>query len=215
MLFDLSNIHRQEIINNISACQENIVNKSLTINNIFYMLKKQITKYYPILVKKYISPDKNFLIGGKFLIEKDILRKKSIVLDIFFPNVDIIKISKNRFASIVKTISDTILHEIIHMRQYRSQNYQITYFPSYFSKIEIEAYAFNIACELFDLSSNLGIVKKQINHLLKQSNTWDMYAKLCKYNDTHIILIRLKKYVMKALPLAQQGFPFKSKKWLK
>lgn len=217
MLFDLSNLNRQAIIDNILSCQDRLINKPLTINTIFYILKKQIVKHYPILVKKRISSDKNFLIGGWFLIEKDCAGKKSIVVDIFFPKNDAITLSKTFFICIVKSIADTILHEIIHMRQYRSCNYRISKIPSYFSKIELQAYAFNIACEILDQSKSIDNIEKKIekNQILKYSNTWMMYVDLCKYNYTHIILARLKKYVLQSIPLAKKGFPFKSAKWLK
>ena len=215
--FDLSSINRHTIIKNIFECEHLLASKKLSIDSVFLILKKQIQKHYPVLVRKKHSADRDLLVGGWFLIENDICGKKSIVIDIFLPKKQYISISKIFFSKIANIIADTILHELIHLRQYRSCNYQLDYNPSHFSNIEIQAHGFNIACELLDSVSKKVSIQKIIEHneISKFSNTWNMYLELCEYNDRHTVMKKLKNQVVKYIPLAERGFPFKSGKWLK
>jgi hypothetical protein len=131
------------------------------------------------------------------------------------------------------TIADTILHEIIHMRQFRRRNFKEL--PDYASNAEkskireeqeylgcsdeIDAYGFNIACELID---KFGKNKRQIVNYLNENqkgkkrrhNSWRMYLKAFEHDHNHPILQRVKKKVVRYLPAAEAGKPYRNKDWI-
>lgn len=209
-------VNRQSIIDTVLEVESILVNKKLSTLYIYQIIKTQLKNNYPILVRKKILKNHKFCIGGYYLINQDKLGKKSILLEFFLPNQSTIEISTLFFNNIAILIADTILHEVIHMRQYRSAHYKLEDNPTLFSKIELQAYAFNIGCELLDNVGRKNIIKIiEKNQLSKFSQTWNMYLELCKYNYTHVILKKLKRYVEYNISLAETGFPFKSGKWLK
>jgi hypothetical protein len=84
---------------------------------------------------------------------------------------------------------------------------------------EIDAYSFNIACELLDKFKNDN--KLAINYISKRqrkgnlkSNTLRTYLKAFEYNYNHPIIKRLKKRVIRYMPHAEQGKPYRTKDWI-
>jgi len=207
---------RKDLIDTVMFCKKILVGRGKSTNLFFDTIKYQLKKKYPILIRKKLSKDDNIKIGGKFLVERDIHNKKSIIVEFFLPNLTHINISSQYLLNIAKCIADTVLHELIHMRQYRSSNYRINFYPSYFSMIEIQAYSFNIACEMYDnildKTKMLSLIEK--NKISEFSNTYNFYLKLCNNNLQHIVMKKIKNQIKKYLPLVKKGFPFKSGKWL-
>ena len=83
---------------------------------------------------------------------------------------------------------------------------------------EIDAYGFNIACELLDkFKGDNKAVIKYLNTRQRNSsarNCWITYLKAFKYDHGHEIIKRLKKKVIRYLPRAEAGKPFKSCDWI-
>jgi hypothetical protein len=85
---------------------------------------------------------------------------------------------------------------------------------------EIDAYGFNIACEL--LEQFRGNYKLSIDFLSKNLvgsrgrsiACWRMYLKAFKHDHDHEIIKRLKRKVIRYLPRAEVGKPFKSRDWI-
>ncbi len=207
---------RTDLIDTVMFCKKILVGRSKSTNLFFDTIKYQMKKKYPILIRKKLSNDDNIKIGGKFLVEQDRHNKKSIIVEFFLPGSKHINISSEYLLNIAKCIADTVLHELIHMRQYRSSNYSINFYPSYFSTIEIQAYSFNIACELYDnildKTKMFSLIEK--NKIAEFSNTYNFYLQLCNNNMQHTAMRKLKNQIKKYVPLVEKGFPFRSGKWL-
>jgi hypothetical protein len=144
-----------------------------------------------------------------------------------------VNLTKQRFNKLCYTIADTILHEIIHMRQFRRRKFKnLPDYPSNASRSaqreeqsyignsdEIDAYSFNIACELMDQFNNdqLKIIK-YLNLDQKGSranfNTWKMYLRAFDHEHDHPIIKRVKKKVIRYLPLAEVGKPYRNQDWI-
>jgi hypothetical protein len=128
--------------------------------------------------------------------------------------------------------SDIVLHEIIHMRQYRRRNWKEL--PSYESTAEkskkrreqeylgsideLDAYSFNIACELtdkFKTSKDIAnyVAKKHRKGQLK-SISLRMYLKAFDYNTSHPIIRKLKKRIISYIPNAELGKPYRNRDWI-
>jgi hypothetical protein len=131
------------------------------------------------------------------------------------------------------TIADTLLHEIIHMRQFRRRNFK--QLPDYASNAEkselreeqeylgcsdeIDAYGFNIACELMNkFGKNNVQVVNYLNENQKSKkrrpNSWRMYLKAFEHDHNHPIIQRVKKKVVRYLPAAEVGKPYRNKDWI-
>ena len=173
-------------------------------------------------------------VGGVYYSDKDQQGKKCIEIVFHYnPLHDTIKVTKQRFTNICKNIADTVLHEVVHMRQYRRRDFKDL--PDYAStaassKIreeqsylgctdEIDAYGFNIACELMDKFD--GNYKKIVRYLEKNHRgeqlrgcSFKMYLKAFDHDHDHEIIKRLKKKTIQYLPRAEEGKPFKSKDWI-
>ncbi len=84
---------------------------------------------------------------------------------------------------------------------------------------EIDAYGFNIACELLDKNNNdpgavikhLGIDQKGVR---KKYDSWRMYLKAFNHDHNHVIIKRLKKKIIRYLPAAAVGKPYRNKDWI-
>ena len=102
-------------------------------------------------------------VGGLYDSIKDQTGLRSITLRLQYnPTDKYVKISKTRFNKFCVLVADTLLHEMIHMRQYRRRSFKDI--PGYESVAEscrqrveqiylghndeIDAYSFNIACML-------------------------------------------------------------------
>lgn len=145
----------------------------------------------------------------------------------------VINLTSKRFAGMCTTIADTLLHEIIHMRQFRRRNFK--QLPDYASNAEkselreeqeylgcsdeIDAYGFNIACELMNKFGKNNI--QVVNYLnenqkskKRRHNSWRMYLKAFEHDHNHPIIQRVKKKVVRYLPAAEVGKPYRNKDWI-
>ena len=166
--FDWSLLDRQCLNKLLWMVRNEIVNKPLTPAKIHSILANHIRKYLPVRVIKKSDPKVDFgwvYVGGCYYSDYDQEFKKSIeIVFVYNPFEEKLCLNKSRFQRICKTFSDVVLHELIHMRQYRRREFKIL--PDYESNAErteqrqeqsylgctdeIDAYSFNIACELID-----------------------------------------------------------------
>jgi len=190
----------------------------------------------PVIIRKKWEKrsDINMVyVGGTYYRDLDKAHQKCIEIEIFYKfGETTLLLSKQGFRRICCLIADTILHEIIHMRQYRRRKFKIL--PDYASTAEktsqrqeqeylghsdeIDAYSFNIACDLMSKFRNNQ--KQVINYLNKKRfqrrdwNNWKSYLLAFDKNHNHPIIKRLKQKIVKYLPNTILGKPYKSKDWI-
>ena len=235
--FDWSSLDRNGLANYLWLIAPKIVNQSLSVDKFHSTISKHLKSYIPIRVSKNYDPKTNsngILIGGCYYSSYDESYKNSIELMLVYNPIDeVLKINKSRFWRICMGFADTMLHEIIHMRQYRRREFK--QLPDYASNAsrdsqreeqsylgcsdEIDAYGFNIACELLDKNNtNLKAVIKHLNidqkGLRKKYDSWRMYLKAFNHDHNHIIIKRLKKKIIRYLPAAVIGKPYRNKDWI-
>jgi hypothetical protein len=235
--FDWSVLTRNSIITLMHTLSPEIVRQPLTIEQFHKKVTGLLKKYTPVRVRKSFSTkvdQGHVFVGGCYYSGYDEDYEKCIeVLFQYRTDEKIINLTAKRFASMCTTIADTLLHEIIHMRQFRRRNFK--YLPDYASNAEkneireeqeylgcsdeIDAYGFNIACELMD---KFGKNRKQVINYLNENqkgkkrrhNSWRMYLKAFEHDHNHPILQRVKKKVVRYLPAAEAGKPYKNKDWI-
>ena len=84
---------------------------------------------------------------------------------------------------------------------------------------EIDAYGFNIACELVSkFKGDEQLITQYLNEdqskKRRKSNCWRDYLKAFDHDHNHIIIKRLKKKVIHYLPHARVGKPYRTKEWI-
>jgi hypothetical protein len=236
-MFDWSVLDRNSIINHLLILSPKLCNREITFWEFHNILSKFLKKSFPITITSDLDEKvkhHKVFIGGTYYSDHDENDRKCIQLNLYYnPVIEEFTVSSRRFKGICKTIADTILHEIIHMRQYRRRNFKAL--PNYASTAsssrrrdeqeylgcsdEIDAYGFNIACELlekYDGDHRLVIrhLDLDLSRCKKSSNSWKMYLKAFEHNHKHEIIKRVKRKVIRYLPRADEGRPFKSRDWI-
>lgn len=235
--FNWSQLDRNNLAKMVSLCKHDIVNQLLPINQIHKTLSKHIKSHLPIKVTKRLSFETEpgcMYIGGTYYSDLDAESKIAIELVLQYNPLDShIMIESKRFKKNTYGIADTILHEIIHMRQYRSRKFKVL--PDYASSAEkrkqrldqmylgctdeIDAYSFNIACDLY--SKYKGSTDAIVNYLnkhrgenIRKKNNWIKYLQTFNNDHNHPVIKQVKKRVIYYLPYAAIGKPFKSTNWI-
>jgi hypothetical protein len=236
-MFDWSNLERNNIISTLLELSPDVCGQEIDVETFHTLISKRIKKHFPVMVNvEWDKKVKSYgaFVGGAYYSSKDEVGRKCIEIVIHYnPLHDVIKLTKIRFHHICKNIADTLLHEVVHMRQYRRRSFKVL--PDYNStaasnKIreeqnylgctdEIDAYGFNIACELVDkFQGNHRKIIRYLdsNHRGEQQRgcSFRMYLKAFGHNHDHEIIKRVKKKVIRYLPRAEEGRPFKSSDWI-
>lgn len=236
-MFDWSALDRASLINCLYVLKPRIVSNELSTHEIYSLIQKQLKSFIPVRVRKYINPkiEKGVVyIGGIYYSEWDRAKEKCIEVQFYFQSKDdTYIIDSRRFNRMCRHFADTVLHEIIHMRQFRRRRFK--FLPEYASNTEkteqrneqsylgcsdeIDAYSFNIACELNDkFKGNQQRIVKYLSENQKNKkrkhNSWRMYLTAFDHNHNHEIIKRLKKKVIRYLPHAAAGKPYRNKDWI-
>ena len=214
-----------------------VVNSQLTTDKLHSILYAHIKKQFPVIVSKHLDPTvkvNQVYIGGTYYSHFDKKKKKSIEIRLFYnPTIKILNLSRDMFRKFCLLFADTVLHEIIHMRQFRRRKFKIL--PDYESRIEmkeqrqeqsylgssdeLDAYSFNIACDLLSKYKNdrAKIFKYlDTDHKFRKDtrDNWKMYLKAFDFDHNHAIIKRLKKKVIRYLPNAEIGKPYRNNDWI-
>lgn len=235
--FDWSILDRQGLQDMLYSLYPEIVGHKLKPTKLHRKLSKHITQYLPVKVIKqtHQKVEKNYVyIGGTYFSDEDKSKRKSIeIIFVYNPDDTEISISRQKFKRLSVCFADTVLHELIHMRQFRRRNFK--YLPDYASNAEklsqqqeqsylgsadeIDAYGFNIACELLERFD--GNQKKVIKHINKnpiskrgREDTWRMYLKAFDFDHSHEVIKKVKRKVIRYLDNADLGKPYKTKDWI-
>jgi hypothetical protein len=238
--FDWSALDRNLIAEMVNFTSYNVVGKSLSPTS-FSNKIREILRFFKIPVKvrscyNTKTDKKSVWVGGLYDSVLDQQGSTSITLCIQFHSPDVtIKANKNLFRRVCMSVADTIMHEVIHMRQYRRRGYKDI--PGYDSTAElarkrneqiylghsdeIDAYSFNIACQLLDRfggdsTSIVNYLNTDLYDKRLKKDGFRMYLDTFDHNHSHRVIRKLKKKVMNYVPNAVElGKPYKTSDWLK
>ncbi len=231
--FDWSTLDRNTLISYILSLSKVLICKKISILEFHRLISTTLKSKIPIKIQKSYSNKvykNDFHIGGYYEYDQDQKGFKAINLVFCFNNKnDFLKFDEFNILDIAKSIADTILHEIIHMRQYRRRNFK--FISNYNSESknflkkrnqeylgntdEIDAYSFNIACDLLDKFNDEKTIIKHLNRSKHIDNIQiTMYLEAFNYDHTHTIIQRLKKRIIKYIPHALKGKPYNNKNWI-
>ena len=236
ILFDWSTLSRNSIISHVMSISPLLIGIKIPAVEVHNILKNNLKELAPLKIKRTytckVDPGVPY-IGGSYHSYLDQEYDKCIELCFYYFDEDtVIKFNRKQLYETAVLIADTMLHEIMHMRQYRRREFKSL--PDYNSKAyrldkrkeqaylgntdELDAYAFNIACELFEkFKGNTRDIVEYLNKPLKRTrhrNHWKIYLKAFDYDHNHSIIKRLKKKVIGYLPAAAIGKPYKTNEWI-
>lgn len=220
--FEWRNLTRESIIEHLKLLKKQIVNNSVTFDQLYIIISKHLKIVYPLLTVKQVKvsacPD-TISIGGCYYPTSDQNGKKCIQL-IFQKNPinDTFVLTGKMFKCVMYLIADTIMHEIIHMYQYRKRKFlplshckmyavsnligkQQQYYGQH---DEMYAHAFNVLYEVLDKTrkelSEFNILNSKI---LNKSSTYRTYVET--FGTAHTILTILKSKVLEHYRLTMKN----------
>ena len=232
--FNWSLLDRDNLYSMLYSAGRDIVGKKFAVKDLQKLLSTHIKSHLPVKVvrKQNDHTQKRGLIymGGAYYSDYDknyYTRFIEIVLS-YHPLDNVIKLTEYRWTRLCSIFADTILHEIIHMRQYRSRNFKAI--PGYEStayyhkqrvdqqyygdRDEMGAFSFNIACDLID---RFGYDRKSIQKYMDsmqakkhKKTTYHRYLAAFDWNHNHPRIRQMKKKILHQLEYAYVGKPFKT-----
>jgi len=231
--FNWSALDRDMLYSMLYQLKPEIVDKRLSIAEITSILSKHIKRHLPLKVTsnryKPVKPGEVWIGGAYHSYLDNAGNKRFIEVELAFPTTaNTMKTSLYRWDRMCRLFADTVLHEVIHARQYRARNFKdIPGFEStaYYAKDrreqeyyghrdEMGAHSFNLAQDMID---KFGFDTKAIKEYLDSAvpkrvrpNGWGRFMKAFEYDHSHPKVIQMKRKIMTQLENAHCGKPFKT-----
>lgn len=234
--FNWSLLDRDNLYSMLYSAGSTIIGKKLEIGTLHSIIAKHIKRHLPIRVKYREDPGQMpglIYMGGTYYSDYDQSGQRQIEVVLSYCLFDEhLTVSKHRWSRLCSLFADTILHEIIHMRQYRTRNFKAI--PGYEStahlakqrrdqeyygdKDEMGAFAFNIACELVDkFGTDIAAIHRYLDSndaKRHKKSSYHRYLRAFDFNHEHKIIRKIKKRVINQIPYALYGKPFKTSDYL-
>lgn len=236
--FNWSLLTRDNLYSMLYNAGKDIVGKKLPVKDLQKLISAQIKHHLPVKVvrKRNDASQKPGLVymGGTYYSDLDkngYTRFIEIVL-CYHPLDEKIKLTEYRWMRVCELFADTILHEVIHMRQYRSRNFKsipgyesTAYYHKqrvnqeyYGDRDEMGAFSFNIACDLVDrFGNNRAVIQKYMDSMQAKRHkktTYHKYLAAFDWNHNHPKIRQMKKKILTQLDYAAAGKPFKTTNYL-
>ena len=236
--FNWSLLDRNNLYSMLYSAGRDLVGRNISVYTLQRYLSNHIKSRLPVkVVRKHNNPKQKrgyVYLGGSYHSDADqkgYSRFIEVVLS-YHPDDQTVKLSEYRWNRLCSLFADTMLHEIIHMRQYRSRNFKDI--PGYEStahyhkqrvdqeyyghRDEMGAFSFNIACELVDrFGYNPRAIKKCLDSdqvRRHKKTTYYSYLKAFEWNHDHPKICQMKQKILKQLEYATIGRPFKTSNFL-
>jgi hypothetical protein len=232
--FNWSQLDRNNLYSMFYTAGRDIIGKKISVPQLQKHLSNHIKSKLPVKVvrKQRDSKQKPGLVymGGTYYSDLDQTGKArfmEIVLS-YHPDDTEVKLTEYKWTRLSSVFADTVLHEIIHMRQYRSRTFKDI--PGYEStahyhkqrvdqeyyghRDEMGAFSFNIACEMIDKFGNdPRAIKRYMDSMQAKRHKRTTYSKFLSafdWNHDHARVQQMKHKILKQLEYAQIGKPFKT-----
>ena len=232
--FNWSQLDRTNLYNMLHVAGRDVVGKKLPVAQLQKCLRSHIKSQLPVTVVRQQRDAKQqpglIYMGGAYYSDRDQAgqdRFMEIVMS-YHPQDREIKLTEYRWGRMCSVFADTVMHEIIHMRQYRSRNFKdipgyesTAYYHKqrqdqeyYGHRDEMGAFAFNMACDMLDRHGpNPGVIKSYMDSQQAKrhkKSTWNKFLSVFEYNHDHAKVQQMKQKILRQLEYAAIGRPFKT-----
>jgi hypothetical protein len=229
-------LDRESLYSYFYSLNQRVVGKKLTPDQIHRLITRHVKRLLPVKIKKHIDAkilERHIYMGGVYYSEPDSKGKPAIEVNFsYHPFDEHLKMTDYRWKRMSLRFADVMLHEIIHMRQFRARGfkelpgYQSTAESAkyrknqqyYGDRDEMGAFAFNIACEMIDrFGYEPATIKRYMdtNGAKRHKNSWwYSYLHYFEFDHNHKIILRMKRKILTQLENAYIGKPFKTPDWL-
>ena len=231
--FNWSALDRNTLYSTLYELKSEIVDRRLPIGEITRLMSKHIKARFPLKVTsnrfKPVKPGEVWIGGAYHSYLDKAGNKRFIEVELAFPTTaNTMKTSLYRWERMCHLFADTVLHEIIHTRQYRARNFKdipgyesTAYYAKdrreqeyYGHRDEMGAHSFNLAQDMID---KFGFDTKAIKNYLDsplpkrvRPNGWGRFMKAFEYDHSHPKVNQMKRKIMNQLEYAYTGKPFKT-----
>lgn len=176
-------VTRQSIIKNLENISTQLIGRTVSVSEAHETLSACIKQHYPVYISRRRSKIAQgcIAVGGYYYYESDKNGDESVCVVLHYGIGDkTVTFTPGLCHRLIRLIADTIIHEAIHLFQYRAREYgpkcieQNRFFGTfrnakhryYGLDDEIEANAANLACEVFADGTALndtGVYKTYVN----------------------------------------------------
>jgi hypothetical protein len=231
--FNWSVLDRNMLYSMLYELKPEIVDRRLPIGKITSILSKHIKAHLPVKVtsNRHTPVKKGEMwVGGAYHSYLDNQGKKRFIeVGLVFPTTaNTMKTSLYRWERICTLFADTMLHEIIHTRQYRARNFKdipgyesTAYYVKdrkeqeyYGHRDEMGAHSFNLAQDMIDKfgfdTTAIGIYLDSSVPKRARPNGWGRFMRAFEYDHSHPKVIQMKRKILTQLEYAELGKPFKT-----
>lgn len=231
--FNWSLLDRNVLYSMIYNLKSEIVDKRLSFGEITSIISKHVKAHLPLKITssrhKPVKPGEVWIGGAYHSYLDKAGNKRFIEVELSFPTTaNTMKTSLYRWERMCTLFADTILHEVIHTRQYRARNFKdipgyesTAYYAKdrkeqeyYGHRDEMGAHSFNLAQDMID---KFGFDTRAIKDYLDspvpkriRPNAWGRFMKAFEYDHTHPKVRQMKRKIMNQLEYAYEGKPFKT-----
>jgi hypothetical protein len=233
--FNWSELDRYQLYTMLYSAAPLVLGQCLSLSDLHTILGQHIKLQLPIKISRTNRasvPPGIVCVGGIYYIERDQLGMTQLgILFSYHLHDTSITVTRYQFRCMCSGFADAVLHEIIHMQQWRSREFKdsLSYVSSallesqrkvqqyYGNTDEMGAFAFNIACELVDRFSDDNRIFEYMQSDASRKHkhtTYFRYMDTFEWDHTHKIIVRIKKMIIKQLKNARNGRPFRTCKYL-
>ena len=232
--FNWSQLDRTSLYNMLYTAGSDIVGQKMPVKLLHKRLSSHIKSCLPVSVRKWqydYKQDRGFpYMGGSYdsVLDKKGKKKFIEVVLSYHPSDSEARITQYRWTRLCSLFADTILHEMIHMRQYRSRNFKNI--PGYEStahyhkqrqdqeyyghRDEMGAFSFNIACDMLDRFGYDPVeIRRYMDSMRAKRHKSTSYCKFLTafdWDHDHVKVRQMKQKILKQLEYAAYGRPFKT-----
>jgi hypothetical protein len=231
--FNWSLLNRTNLYSMLYSAGRDIVGRKIPVGVLQKHLSSYIKSKLPVKVVRQQDSKHNpklVYMGGTYYSELD-KKKRNRFIEIvlsYHPGTKEFKMTEYRWTRLCTLFADTVLHEIIHMRQYRSRNFK--HIPGYEStayyhkqrmnqeyyghRDEMGAFSFNMACDMLDrFGPDPKEIKSYMDSMRAKRHKSSSYCKFLSafdWDHDHVKVRQMKQKILKQLEYAAIGRPFKT-----
>lgn len=230
--FNWSLLDRYNLMSMMHQLGPKVIGKRISIAQLHPLISAHIKSHIPVRVRyceDHTQVPGLIYMGGAYYSDYDRQGRRQIEVVLSYNTYDtFLKLTKKQWSRLCSLFADTILHEVIHMRQYRTRKFKAI--PGYESTVEfakqrrdqeyyghkdeLGAFSFNVACELVDkFGYDPDAIWQYMDSNRAKRNkktTYFKYLAAFDFNHDHKIIRKLKRKVMHQLTYACHGKPFKT-----